>query len=183
MIFVKPIRAPDLLAEGSLTASPAGRQREQRCQERDTSRSATTRSRNEERRVDDEYPEHRALQDRPIRHSYAPAAHQDRKVVGELAEVTRGKEQEQRELRVVRLKEERPERQEIQGQEADGQIDPAQKCHAGRQGGGDGISTLLPGYKYLQRIALRNAELDECAAEPERVEEQDEIRKSHVCFP
>jgi hypothetical protein len=30
---------------------------------------------------------------------------------------------------------------------------------------------------------LRNAELDEGAAEPERVEEQDEIRKAHGYFP
>src|SRR5206468_270652 len=119
----------------------------------------------------------------PIGHPDASPAHQDRKVVGELAEVTRGKEQEQRKLRVVHPKEGRPEHQEIQRQEADRQIDPAEKRHAGRQGWGNWVAALLAGHQYLQRIALRNAELNECAAEPERVEEQDNIRKSHIYFP
>jgi hypothetical protein len=60
---------------------------------------------------------------------------------------------------------------------------PPEKCHAGRQGRRDRIAALLARHQDLQRIALRNAELDEGGAEPERVEQQDEIRKSHDYFP
>ena len=49
--------------------------------------------------------EHRAFQHGPVSHADAPAAHQDRKVIGELAEVARGEEQEQRKLRLDRLEE------------------------------------------------------------------------------
>src|SRR5207245_1608367 len=137
----------------------------------------------EQNRVDDEDPEHRAFQNGPVGNPYAPSAHQDRKVVGELAEMAGGKEQEQRELRLDRLEEGRTSGQKIEREKPDRQIDSAQECHAGCQGRRDRVAALFPRQQYLQRVALGNAELDESAAEPERVEEQNEIRKAHGYFP
>jgi len=97
--------------------------------------------------------------------------------------VAGGKEQEQRELGLDRLEESRTSGQKVERQKPDRQIHPAQERHAGRQRRRDRIAALFARQEYLQRIALRDAELDERAAEPECVEEQDEIRKVHDHFP
>ena len=47
----------------------------------------------------------------------------------------------------------------------------------------DRIAALLPRQQDLQRVGLRDAELDEGTDEPERVEEQDDIGKTHGYFP
>ena len=137
----------------------------------------------EQRRVDDEDPEHRAFQHRPVSYANPPAAHQHRKVIGELAEVACGEEQEQRKLRLDRLEERRTRGQQIEREKADRQIHSAEERNAGRQGRRDRIAALFTRQEDLQRVGLRNAELDEGAAEPERVEQQDEIRKVHDHFP
>jgi len=59
----------------------------------------------EQRCVDDEDPEHRSPQHRPIGNPDAPSTHQDRQIIGKLAEVTRGEKHEQRDLRFNRLEE------------------------------------------------------------------------------
>jgi hypothetical protein len=76
----------------------------------------------EQRCVDDEDPEHRSPQHRPIGNPDAPAAHEDRQIIGELAEVTRGEKQEQRDLRFNRLEEGRSRRQQIERQQAIGRL-------------------------------------------------------------
>ena len=153
----------------------------------DTSRSGHNKICHEQHRIDGKDPEHRALQHGPICHPDSSPAHQDRKVIGELAEVTRGKEQgtTQKLCVAIHRKEGRPAPARYSDRRPIGRVDRAQKRHAGSTRlQRDRISTLLPGgYQYLQRIGLGDAELDERGAEPECVEEQNEIWKSHGYFP